>query len=161
MAIATIGDRGNRGDVHARDRPAQPWPSRGAPFPVQIPRPLPCRSDRSLARLHMAGISGPALSRKHLRILVALHEAAAGGGATATQLVDRTGYSRAAVSTGAEPRESARAGLPGVARPQASSVSTPAVSMMDRREKVFGPGRRMARHGDDRRITPSCSTPAR
>ena len=50
--------------------------------------------------------------------------------------------------------ESARARLPGVARPQASSVSTPAVSMTERREKVFGPGRRTARHRGNRRIVP-------
>jgi DNA-binding MarR family transcriptional regulator len=38
------------------------------------------------------------LSLSHLRILVALHEAAASGGATGAQLSEQTGYSRASVS---------------------------------------------------------------
>jgi DNA-binding MarR family transcriptional regulator len=44
----------------------------------------------------MAGIRAKSLSLSHLRILVALHEAAASGGTTAAQLAEQTGYSRAA-----------------------------------------------------------------
>jgi DNA-binding MarR family transcriptional regulator len=55
-------------------------------------------TDPWLARVWRA-FRAKSLSPSHLRILVALHEAAASGGATATQLVDRTGYSRSVVST--------------------------------------------------------------
>jgi hypothetical protein len=68
---------------------------------------------------------------------VALHEAAADGLPVGRQ----DGLLPGRCFRCAEPGESARAGLPGVARPPASSVSTPAVSMMVGREKVFGPGR--------------------
>ena len=54
-------------------------------------------TDPWLARVWRA-FRAKSLSPSHLRILVALHEVAAGGGATATQLVDRTGCSRSTVS---------------------------------------------------------------
>jgi DNA-binding MarR family transcriptional regulator len=50
-----------------------------------------------LARVWRA-FRAKSLSPSHLRLLAALHEVAAGGGATATQLVERTGYSQASVS---------------------------------------------------------------
>ena len=82
------------------------------------------------------------LSRSHVRILVALYEAAADGGATITQLVERTKLLPRRCFHCAEPCESARSsGLPKVARPKASSVSPSGVPMKARREKVFGPGR--------------------
>ena len=54
-------------------------------------------TDPWLARVWRA-FRAKSLSPSHLRILVAMHEVAAGGGATTTQLVDRTGYSQASVS---------------------------------------------------------------
>ena len=62
--------------------------------PVLPPADL---TDPWLARVWLA-FRAKRLSRSHLQILVAMHEVAAGGGATATQLVDRTGCSRSTVS---------------------------------------------------------------
>jgi DNA-binding MarR family transcriptional regulator len=55
-------------------------------------------TDPWLARVWRA-FRAKSLSPSHLRILVALHEVAAGSGATATQLAERTGCSRSVVST--------------------------------------------------------------
>jgi len=54
-------------------------------------------TDPWLARVWRA-FRAKSLSPSHLQILVALHEAAASGGATGTQLAERTGYSQATVS---------------------------------------------------------------
>ena len=55
-------------------------------------------TDPWLARVWRA-FRAKSLSPSHLRILVALHEeVGAGGGATGTQLAERTGYSRANIS---------------------------------------------------------------
>jgi hypothetical protein len=62
--------------------------------PVVPPADL---TDPWLARVWRA-FRAKRLSRSHLQILVAMHEVAAGGGVTATQLVDRTGCSRSTVS---------------------------------------------------------------
>jgi DNA-binding MarR family transcriptional regulator len=53
-------------------------------------------TDPWLARVWRA-FRAKSLSPSHLRILVALHEVAAGG-TTGTQLAERTGYSQASVS---------------------------------------------------------------
>ena len=59
--------------------------------------PLLVSTDPRLARVWRA-FRAKSLSPSHLRILVALHEVAASGGTTGTQLAERTGYSRASVS---------------------------------------------------------------
>ena len=56
-------------------------------------------TDPWLARVWRA-FRAKSLSPSHLRILVALHEVAAAGGTTVTQLAERTGYSQASVSIG-------------------------------------------------------------
>ena len=91
------------GNACPRHRPVRPSAQGGSLIPSRtLPRtpvvPPADLTDPWLARVWRIFLD-QRLSRSHVRILVALYEAAADGGATTTQLVERTGYSRAAVST--------------------------------------------------------------